>query len=79
MNRVDQVAWVDVGRTGLPSSRHVHRVPIELMLLGIALGGALLTATQPLLGPAVAIALATSLMLRHLAAEVRALDAWDGK
>jgi hypothetical protein len=52
---------------------------IELWLLAIALGGALLAATQPLLGPFLAIALAMRLTLRHMAAEVRALEAWDGE
>ena len=80
MNRVDRMTWASDGRGGEGSAKPRGRLPIELSLVVIALGGELLGAiAHPLLGPGLAIAAATLLMARHMAAEVRALDAWDGR
>ena len=80
MNRADSIAWAGAAPTGTTTRHGGRRVPIELLLVVIALGGGLLGAVaHPLLGPGLAIALAVLLMARHMGAEVRALDAWDGK
>jgi hypothetical protein len=79
MNRVEGVAWSGADRGAAREDRGARaRVPTELLLLAIAMAGESIGAlTNPLAGAGLAIVAATLVTIRFMAAEVRAVRAWE--
>ena len=67
-----------IGFAGAAGADHRAQVPLELLIIVIAIAGPLLGAlTDIRLGAAVTIVVATVVTLRRMRAEVLALRAWD--